>query len=152
MEKKLYMYEALIYPSGAGGFEVHVPDLDAYTQGDDLYDAAFMGQDLIQTMLSCLIDEGGEVPVATFGRPAPEGGYVMAIATDAPVPEVPAMSVEDAAGILGVSKARVYAMVRDGVLEGRKVGSSVLVSTASVKNRQSAPRAAGRPKKEKATT
>lgn len=144
MEKKLYMYEALIYPSNVG-FEVYVPDLDVYTQGEDLYDAAFMGQDLIQTWVSCLLEEGREVPEPTFGRKAPEGGYVMGIATDAPVPEVPEMSVEDAAGILGVSKARVYAMVKDGVLDGRKVGASVLVSTASVKDRFNNPRAAGRP-------
>lgn len=150
MEKKLYMYEALIYPSSVG-FEVSIPDLDAFTQGEDLYDAAFMGQDLIKTWVSQLLEDGAEVPAATFGREAPEGGYVMAIATEAPEPEVPEMSVEEAAGILGVSRARVYAMVKDGVLEGRKVGQSVLVSTASVKERQSSPRGAGRPKRERAT-
>ena len=144
MEKKLYLYEALIYPSG-NGFEVYFPDLDQYTQGDDFEDAARMAYDLAQTWVSYLVESGREVPAAEFGHEVPVGGKSMIFAVKAPEPETAEMSVEDAAGVLGVSKARVYAMVKDGVLEGRKVGSSVLVSAASVKKRQNAPRKAGRP-------
>lgn len=146
MERELHLYEALIYPASSG-FEVFFPDFDQYTQGDDFEGAVRMAYDLAQTWVSYLIDEGRTLPAASFGHAAPEGGRAMIFAVSAPEAELAEMTVEDAAGILGVSKARVYAMVKEGVLEGRKEGSNVLVSTASVKARQNTPRRAGRPKK-----
>ena len=129
-----YYYEALIYPSG-NGYEVQVPDLDAFTQGDDLDDAVMMSQGLVETLVSAMVDDGDVPPSATFVRKAPDGGYVLLVTTDGNVPEVPDMSVQDAADVLGVSASRVYAMCRDGVLDSRKVGSTVLVSAESVKKR-----------------
>ncbi len=57
------------------------------------------------------------------------------------------MTVKEAADILGVSNARIYAMARDGVLESTKVGNMLLLSTESVRKRYNEPRKAGRPKK-----
>ena len=147
MKQDMYIYEALVTPSETDGYEIAVPDLDAITQGNDLHDAAVMGHDLIQTYISSCIDRGGSIPKANFGRKAPDNGYAFIIGAMAPVPEDPYMNVSEAAGVLGVTPARVYAMVRDGVLEGEKVGSAVRVLVESVKGRSGNPRYAGRPKK-----
>ena len=61
--------------------------------------------------------------------------------------EVAKMTAQEAADMLDISRARVYAMVRDGVLEDRKVGSALMVTTQSVKARFNTPRPASRPKK-----
>lgn len=49
--------------------------------------------------------------------------------------------------ILDASRSRIYAMARDGVLEARKAGSMLMISTGSVKGRFNVPRKAGRPGK-----
>lgn len=146
MRETRYCYEALIYPSG-GTYEVHVPDLGAYTQGDDLDDAVYMAQDLVDALVTAMVEDGDELPRPRFDRDAPDGGYVLLVSTDGHVPEVPEMGVQDAADILGVTPSRVYAMCRDGVLDSRKVGSTVLVSADSVRRRFDAPTKAGRPRK-----
>lgn len=57
------------------------------------------------------------------------------------------MTADEAADILDVSRSRIYAMVRDGILKARKAGSMLMISTESVKDRFNAPREAGRPGK-----
>ena len=145
-EKKTYLFLALIYPCGAD-FEVYVPALDAYTQGSDLDDAAYMAQDLVETMVSLMVEHGEEVPKADLRQEAPEGGYAMIVATHGDVPEVAEMSVSDAADILGVTESYVYTLCARGKLEHRKVGRTTLVSTASVKERANAGVRPGRPRK-----
>ncbi len=150
MDNLRFLFEAVFYPSG-NGYEVNVPDLGVFTQGDDLMDAAYMAQDLVETYVSMLMEDGDRVPEATYGRKSPDGGYVMLIATDGKVPETEDMSVQDAADILGVSASRVYAMCRDGVLKSHKIGNTVMVYTSSVKERQNSHVRSGRPKKELTT-
>ena len=43
-----YLFEAVFVPSGTG-FEAGVPDLGACAQGDDLMDAAYMAQGLVES-------------------------------------------------------------------------------------------------------
>lgn len=62
-------------------------------------------------------------------------------------PELELMNVKEAADVLGVSRPCIYAMLRDGILSGGKVGSAQLVTAVSVRERFNSPRAAGRPKK-----
>lgn len=57
------------------------------------------------------------------------------------------MTADEAADILDVSRSRISAMVRDGILKARKAGSMLMISTESVKDRFNAPRKAGRPRK-----
>ena len=57
------------------------------------------------------------------------------------------MTADEAADILDVSRSRIYAMVRDGILKARKVGATLMISTESVKERFNSPRKAGRPRK-----
>jgi excisionase family DNA binding protein len=54
-----------------------------------------------------------------------------------------AMSVEEAAGFLGVGRTSVYAAIADGRLKARKLGSRTLVLTDDAKSfLESLPRAA----------
>lgn len=57
------------------------------------------------------------------------------------------MTADEAADILDVSRSRIYAMVRDGILKARKAGNMLMISAGSVKDRFSAPRKADRPGK-----
>lgn len=144
-----YLYEAIATPSGDGRYDIRFPDLDIITFGDDLYDAAYMAQDLLSLYIVEELKAGNTLPAPTMGHEIPNGGYAMGIAVDCDKddPEVEFMSVRDAADILGVSSPRIYAMLRDGVLSGKKIGGTQLVSTESVKERFNSPRPAGRPKK-----
>lgn len=145
----MYLYEAIATPSGDDRYDIRFPDLDIMTFGDDLYDAAYMAQDLLSLHIVGELKAGNALPKPTMGHEVPEGGYAIGIAVDCDkdTPEIEFMSVQEAADILDVSAPRVYAMLRDGVLSGKKIGGAQLVSTQSVKDRFNNPRPAGRPKK-----
>ncbi len=55
------------------------------------------------------------------------------------------VSAKEAAQLLGVSKPRVYQLVKQGVLEAEHIGRTLLISADSVKKRIENPVAAGRP-------
>lgn len=144
-----YYYEAVLTPDGHGGYEVCFPDFDIVTQGSDLTDAAVMAQDLLGPYISSLLERGERVDHAgRFRGTAPNGGITMGIMTlvDASSADVETMSVEDAADILDVSRSRIYAMIRDGVLGARKVGRMQEVFAQDVMERFNHPRSAGRPR------
>ena len=145
----MYLYEAIASPSGDGRFDIRFPDLDIMTFGDDLYDAAYMAQDLLSVHLTALLRTNEALPTSTMGHEVPDGGYAIGIAVDCnkDAPEIEYMSVQEAADILDVSTPRIYAMLRDGILTGKKFGGAQVVSTQSVKDRFNNPRSAGRPKK-----
>jgi len=149
MERNRYIFETVVYPSG-NKYEAYVPLLDAYTFGDDAIDVMYMAQDLIETIVSCMVEDGEEVPQdQVIGkRPDPDGGFVAMLFTYGDVPEEPDMSVQDAADMLGVTTSRVYALCRNGQLESHKVGTTVMVSAKSVRERFDAEVRPGRPKKE----
>lgn len=146
-----YIYEAVLTPVKGIGYEVEFPQLGLITQGKDLADAAYMAQDLLHVWVSGELEDGNDVPtLGTFCGKAPENSVVMAVMTMAGPgsANVDEMTADEAADILGVSRARVYAMARDGILESRKVGSSVMISTDSVRERFGNPGKPGRPKTE----
>ena len=144
-----YIYEAVFTPVEGIGYEVEFPQLGLFTQGTDLADAAYMAQDLLHVWVSGELEDGNDVPtLGTFTGKAPEGGTVMAVMTMAGPGSAneDEMTADEAADILGVSRARVYAMARDGILESRKVGSSVMIRADSVRRRFENPGKPGRPK------
>lgn len=145
-----YLYEAILTPNDVGGYDAFFPDFDLVTQGDDEYDAVFMAQDLLQVWIIDCLRRGVRLPKPCMDHQVPEGGRSIGIAVecDAGTPEVETMTAQEAADVLGVTKARVYAMIRDGVLESRKVGNMQMVSAKSVKRRFDEPRRAGRPRKQ----
>lgn len=144
-----YLYEAIATPSEDGRYDIRFPDLDIMTMGEDLYDAAYMAQDLLSLHISEALKSGQELPTPKMDHDVPVGGMALGIAVDVSKHdlELEYMSVREAAEILDVSNPRIYALLRDGILEGRKVGGAQLVSTQSVKDRFNQPRSAGRPRK-----
>lgn len=144
-----YLYEAVISPSEQGGYDVYFPDFDIHTHGVDLTDAAVMAQDLLSLYISALLERGNAVAhTGKFRMNSPDGGIVMGIMTfvDAQSTDIETMTVDEAADILDVSRSRVYAMIRDGVLGARKVGRTQEVFARDVMDRFNHPRGAGRPR------
>lgn len=147
---KRYLYEATFSPNELGGYDVFFPELGIATLGDDLTNAAYMAQDLLTIYILGENDMGRDIPeTGQFGAKRPENGAVIGImaliSEEDPQPEE--MTADHAADILGVSRARVYAMARTGILESRKVGNALMISAESVKRRFNEPRSAGRPPK-----
>lgn len=142
-----YVYEAIMKPSGES-IEASFPDLGIITQGQDMQDAAFMAQDLLENHIAMALEKGRDLPSPTFGNECGEGCYRMGIVIecDEDTPQDDTMSVNEAADILDVSPARVRAMIRDGILNSRKVGRVHMVDASSVMDRFNEPVGAGRPK------
>lgn len=144
-----YLYEAIATPTKDGRYEMRFPDLDIMTFGDDLYAAAYMAQDLLSLFIAETIESGRDLPEPKMDHVVPEDSLAMGIVVSVSKhdQELEYMSVREAADILDVSNPRIYAMLRGGILTGRKVGGAQLVSTQSVKDRFNKPRSAGRPRK-----
>ena len=65
--KDKYIYPAIFHVAEEGGYWIEFPDLPmANTQGEDLEDALFMAKDCLGVYLSCLEEEGEEIPKATI--------------------------------------------------------------------------------------
>lgn len=147
---KRYFYEAILTPNEIGGYDARIPELGLVTFGDDLADAAFMAQDLLLTDIAARLDEGEDVPeVGSFGAECPDGSTIVGVAVFAEPGMVldETMTAQEAADLLGVSRARIYAMVKDGVIRGERDGNNRLVNAQDVIDRYNNPREAGRPKK-----
>lgn len=145
-----YLYEAVFTPNELGGYDVRFPELDIITQGDDLSDAAFMAQDLLSLVISDALNEGKELAtVGTFQNECPDGSLLMGIATYAEPDNIldDAMTIQEAADVLDVSRARIYALIKDGRIADKKVGNSRLVSAQDVMEIFNNPQSAGRPRK-----
>lgn len=148
---KKYFYEAIIEPEETGRFIARVPDLDIVTEGDDLADAAFAAQDAMSLVLTAHLQNGNDVAErGSFGATAPRGGYVIGIAAFADAAGSASeseMTVQEAADVLDVTRARIYALIEDGRIASRKVGSSRMVSCRDVAAVDASPRKPGRPRK-----
>lgn len=144
-----YFYEAILMPREKG-WEARIADLDIVTQGEDVADAAYMAQDALALRISGLLAEGRDVPErGRFGGACPEGGMAVGILTLAEPGTIfdETMSVREAADVLGVTRARIHALVAAGKLRSVKSGNARMISASDVMARFNAPRAAGRPAK-----
>ncbi|WP_052241461.1 type II toxin-antitoxin system HicB family antitoxin [Berryella intestinalis] len=146
-----YIYEAIIEPSG-NWLEVRFPDFGIITQGEDMQDAAYMAQDLLENHIVMALRKGRSLPAPTFGNDCSDAGYRMGIVVDCDesTPQVDTMTVNEAADILDVSPTRIRAMISSGILKSQKVGMVHMVDAQSVMNRFNEPARAGRPKREAA--
>lgn len=147
-----YVYEAIIEPSGEW-LEARFPDLGIVTQGEDMQDAAFMAQDLLENHIVMALQGGRELPAPTFGNDCGADGYRMGIVVDCDegTPQDETMSVSEAADILDVTPARIRAMISSGILKSQKVGMVHMVDAQSVMDRFNEAVRAGRPRCEAAT-
>ena len=147
-----YFYEAILTPY-EGGWEARVPDLGIATQGDDVADAAYMAQDAIALRISVLLADGEKVPEkGSFGHPCPEGGMAVGILALAEPGRIfdETMSVQEAADLLGVTRARIHALVAAGKLRSVKTGNARMISASDVMARFNSPHPCGRPAKDAA--
>lgn len=142
------LYEVRLTPNERDGYDAYVPSIDMTTAGGDVHDAVEMAYDLIYTAVPAMMQMGREVPRDAF-EPV-DGALIMGVMVDCDedTPEVDAMTVKDAAGILGISESRVHALIKSGALDSRKEGTCRLVTTKSVRRRADGDHRAGRPYKE----
>lgn len=144
-----YLYEAVFTPF-EGGYEVEFPELGLFTQGNSLSDAAYMAQDILTMEIADRLEAGEEVPrVGAFGAQRPQGGAVIGIMALAEPGccNVATMTIDEAADVLDVSRARIHALIKDGVLRAKKTGNMRLVNAEGVMTRFNSPRRPGRPRK-----
>lgn len=121
------------------------------TQGEDFDDAVEMSADWLKTIVLDYMMRGEEVPKLPLGNEPQRGGGIVTIAVEASLSDVPAVTAAEAAGLLGVSTARITQLAKSGALDSWKVGRTRMVSLESVQLRLAEERKAGRPKKEMAT-
>ena len=126
------------------------PFLDGYaagTEGYGLDDAVAMAADWLREMVLDRLMQGDSIPEYHFGHEARRGGRVIAVAVQASLSDVPAVTAAEAARILGVSTARVSQLCKAGLLDSWKVGGTRMVSRESVNLRMDEGAQAGRPRK-----
>lgn len=142
----IYIREFEFYNSD--GCMLAVPcDMDGGTFGATLEEAAESAADwLFETITDHLI-ANEVVPGGKLGHEPVHNGKVIAIAVNASLGNVDAMTAADAARMLGVSTARVAQMCASGKLASWKDGSKRMVARRSVEARLAEAPAPGRPKK-----
>lgn len=122
--------------------------LEGATCGDDLFDAVDMAADWLRIHVLAALAKGREFPQGSVGNRPAHGGTVIAVAVEASIRDVPAMTAAEAARELGVSTARVSQLVSAGLLDSWKVGATRMVSEDSVLLRKQATPGPGRPARE----
>lgn len=120
--------------------------MDGATCGNDLLDAVGMAADWLRIHVLDALAKGREFPQGTLDNRPTHGGTVIAVAVEASLRDVPAMTAADAARELGVSTARVSQLVSAGMLDSWKVGATRMVSEDSVLARKAERPTPGRPR------
>ena len=79
-----YVYPVIFEHAEEGGFVVTVPDIPGtFTQGDDMYDAIYMAQDVIAMMLAwCYEDENKTPPKPSKIEDIKTAGIVSLVTAD----------------------------------------------------------------------
>lgn len=121
--------------------------LGAGTQGHYMGEALEMAADWLTVTVQDYLIRGEEPPKVTYGNAPIHGGRVIAVAVNAKLEDVPAMSAAEAARKLGVSTARIAQLCNSGALESWRVGSARMISEASVLSRMEEGQKVGRPRK-----
>lgn len=106
--------------------------LEGGTCGDDLLDAVEMAADWLRVTVLDALAKGREFPQGTVGNKPAYGGTVIAVAVEASIGDVPAMTAAEAARELGVGEERVSQLVADGLLDSWEDGETRMVSEGSV--------------------
>ncbi len=117
------------------------------TQGETFDEALEMSADWLKTLVLDRLMKSIEVPRFEMGNIPQRGGRIVAIAVDASLSEVPAVTEKEAAERLGISHARVSQLCRDRSLDSWKVGRTRMVSVESIEMRRAMAPCAGRPKR-----
>lgn len=141
-----YTYEFELFRGD--GFWIAVPfDMDGATQGSTIEEASEMAADWLRMDVEHRLMRGIDLPKATFGHEPQEGGILMVVSVEAGLDAVKKVSASEAARMLGVTPARVTAMIKDGLLDAYKDGARTWVTVDSIDERKRNPGVVGRPKK-----
>lgn len=143
-----YTYQAVITPWKGTRFEVDFPDLQGcHTSGASFSDSIEMGADLLECAIGAYLDSGKRLPKPSDYLLCPHNGQVVAISVvskkNGDANDL--VTTREASDILGVSRARVCAMVKSGILQADKIGRDYRITVASIKERMNNPVSAGRP-------
>lgn len=146
-----FVYEAIFEDQPDGVTTVDFPDLEGcFTAGRGLEHTAAMASEALEVCLAEFVEAGTEAPTPVFDRVLPEGARRVLVAvtlTDEQVQRMRYMTTAEAAEALGVTTARVRAMVKDGILEGYREGRDHRIDPRSVELRAANPPKGGRPRK-----
>lgn len=141
-----YTYEFEMW-RGEFGWIAEPFGLNGVTQGENVDDLCESAADLLREIVRDHIMTGQELPAATFDNDPVHGGVRLIVSVNAAMADVPRMSAAEAAHELGVSRPRISAMIRSGLLDGWKEGRNTWVTVASVEARKGDEHKAGRPRK-----
>ena len=125
------------------------PGCDACTGGYGYSDAVETSARWLKERVLDAIAHYGRAPHPPLGHEPLRGGTIVAIAVDASLAEVPAVTEKEAAERLGVSYARVSQLCHTGSLDSWTVGRTRLVSEASIELRLAQHPGAGRPRRKR---
>ena len=139
-----YTYPVLVIEDELGGYCTYLNDFDQVTEGEDIAEAIEMGADALWLMIDDYLQLDKPLPKPTY--PEEHKGLLVAISVDVDT-ERGLLTTKMAAGLLGVSDARVRQMVCSGQLASKKIGRDNYVYLWSIRERQANPAKPGRPSK-----
>lgn len=122
-------------------------DMDGGTQGYTIEEASEMAADWLRMDIEHRLMRGIDIPKATFGHEPQEGGIRMIVSVEAGLDTVRKVSASEASRMLGVTPARITAMIKEGLLDAYKDGARTWVTVDSIDERKKNPGSVGRPKK-----
>lgn len=143
-----YTYPVLVIEDELGGYCTYLNDFDQVTEGEDIAEAIEMGADALWLMIDYYLQLDKPLPKPTY--PEEHEGLLVAISVDVDT-ERGLLTTKMAAGLLGVSDARVRQMVCSGQLASKKIGRDNYVYLWSIRERQANPPKPGRPRKKAAS-
>ena len=138
-----YTYPVLVIEDELGGYCTYLNDFDQVTEGEDIAEAIEMGADALWLMIDDYLQLDKPLPKPTY--PEEHKGLLVAISVDVDT-ERGLLTTKMAAGLLGVSDARVRQMVCSGQLASKKIGRDNYVYLWSIRERQANPPKPGRPR------
>ena len=127
-----YTYPVLVIEDELGGYCTYLNDFDQVTEGEDIAEAIEMGADALWLMIDDYLQLDKPLPKPTY--PEEHEGLLVAISVDVDT-ERGLLTTKMAAGLLGVSDARVRQMVCSGQLASKKIGRDNYVCGASASAR-----------------
>ena len=145
-----YVFQAVMTPGEAGGYDVTVPDLPGcLSYGDTCEQAAFEIADAMRTYVAALLRDGRSFPSPTFREvELPEVSLIVHFETDESyLVEGEVVSAAEASRRLGISAGRVTHLLDAGMLEGYRRGRRTYVTVESIARRKVSAARAGRPRK-----
>ena len=139
-----YTYPVLVIEDELGGYCTYLNDFDQVTEGEDIAEAIEMGADALWLMIDDYLQLDKPLPKPTY--PEEHKGLLVAISVDVDT-ERGLLTTKMAAGLLGVSDARVRQMVCSGHDVLKKPGRYTSAYLWSIRERQANPPKPGRPRK-----